>query len=205
MSGGRTSDATGVPQADRSEIPVWLELQRCRGIGWLRANRGVCLGLGDSGRGAALFSRVVLVPADDDSNTADVGAAAGGNSSNIHGNVERASSMSAMKRRENIHVALRVLDQVPGVEVEAEAWEADERGGYGESDGLFAAIIAPSVPTEDEAHETSKIEGEFVVMHRVEESLPQDEGVEELHLCFGETRAHLTFIKLPCGRLPSMA
>lgn len=189
MAPGKAADGSNDPQADLKKIPLWLTLQRCRGVGWLYSGHGGCLGLGDSGRGAAVFSRVVLVPAEevvpspDDATVVD-----GSSSSNL---TQGAYPVTPKRPSSRTDATLRVLDSIAPVEVEAAAGEAAEGGGYGDAGGLFAAILSPSVPTETEANEAKDVQGDFLVMHRVhEETPPGDEGVEELHLCFGELLWH---------------
>lgn len=192
MAAGSTPGDGSEAQTDVTKVPVWLTLQRCRGLGWLHAGRGGCLGLGDSGRGAAVFSRVVLVPPEDDrEHTA--GPTAVGSDGGV-GVGTHASSISGSRRRgAGGNTALRVLESVAPVEVEAAAGEAAEEGGYGDAGELFAALLSPSVPTESEAAETKSVQGDFVVMHSVqEEPPPGDEDIEELHLCFGELLWHPT-------------
>lgn len=185
MAAGDTPGDGNEAQPDVTKVPVWLTLQRCRGLGWLHAGHGGCLGLGDSGRGAAVFSRVVLVPPEDVHEHSAAATAVG--SGGGVGVSARTSSVAVARRRgAGSNIALRVLDNVAPVEVEAAAGEAAEEGGYGDSGDLFAALLSPSVPTESEAADAKIVQGDFVVMHRVqEEPPPGEEDVEELHLCFG--------------------
>lgn len=189
MAPGRAADGSNNHEADLTKIPLWLTLQRCRGVGWLYAGRGGCLGLGDSGRGAAVFSRVVLVPAEEDAPYLGDATGANDSSSRDKGLAQGAHPVTPTRQGSRTDAALRVLDSVAPVEVEAAAGEAAEEDGYGNAGGLFAAILSPSVPTEAEASKAKDVQGDFVVMHHIhEEALPGDEGVEELHLCFGEMR-----------------
>ncbi|KAL8436683.1 hypothetical protein ACSSS7_001508 [Eimeria intestinalis] len=192
MAGGRAA-AWGheKQQAGAAELPVWLTLQRCRGVGWLHASRGGCLGLADSGRGAAVFSRVVLVPPEDavDSVTSSAAVPSGTKGSTPASSPESyaASPPFARKRSAVADATLHALDKVAAVEVEAGAEEAALEGGYGDGGGLFAALLSPSVPSQEKRNNDANVEGEFLVMHHVPEETPQSEdAVEELHLCFGE-------------------
>lgn len=174
--------------SDLTKIPVWLTLQRCRGVGWLHAGHGGCLGLGDSGLGAAVFSSVVLVPAEGDPPVA--GAVVGNGRSN-RSTTDSVHKTFSVGRNAYADAALRVLDSVAPVEVEATPGEAAEEGGYGEAGDLFAALLSPSVPTEREAKEAKTIQGDFLVMHHVLDKPSRDEeDMEEVHLCFGELLWH---------------
>ncbi|KAL8449865.1 hypothetical protein Emed_002828 [Eimeria media] len=183
-------------QTEAPDIPLWLTLQRCRGIGWLHASRGGCLGLGDSGRGAAVFSRVVLVPPED---TDDSATTTDATAPGMHGSAatttftDNASSAFARKRSALADATLHALDNVAAVEVEAGAEEAALEGGYGDGGGLFAALLSPSVPNKEERNAATSVQGEFLVMHHMQDETPQNEdAVEELHLCFGELLWHPT-------------
>ncbi|KAL8271995.1 hypothetical protein Esti_004119 [Eimeria stiedai] len=192
MAGGRAAWGREKQQAEAPDIPLWLTLQRCRGVGWLHATRGGCLGLGDSGRGAAVFSRVILVPPQDagDSSAASDATLAGSQSSSF---TDNASSAFARKRSALADATLRALDKVAAVEVEAGAEEAAFEGGYGDGGGLFAALLSPSVPSKEEGKAATSVQGEFLVMHHMQDEVPQSEdAVEELHLCFGELLWHPT-------------
>ncbi|KAL8455839.1 hypothetical protein Emag_000413 [Eimeria magna] len=195
MAGGRAAWGRDKQQAEPPDIPLWLTLQRCRGIGWLHATRGGCLGLGDSGRGAAVFSRVVLVPPED---TDESSAASNATPPGIQGTAtasptDNASSAFARKRSALADATLRALDNVAAVEVEAGADEAALEGGYGDGGGLFAALLSPSVPSKEDGNAATSVQGEFLVMHHMQDEVPQSEdAVEELHLCFGELLWHPT-------------
>ncbi|KAL8439830.1 hypothetical protein Efla_004356 [Eimeria flavescens] len=172
------------------EIPLWLTLQRCRGVGWLHAARGGCLGLGDWGRGAAVFSRVVLVPPVDEPAAASSAHLHAGGSGG-HSGAGSTHFSDAKKLRAPGDLSLGALDKVAAVEVEVAADEAEAEGGYGDRGGLYAALISSSVPAKEEAETATSVHGEFVIMHHIQdEQPPSDDGVDDLHLCVGELLWH---------------
>ncbi|CDJ39926.1 hypothetical protein, conserved [Eimeria tenella] len=178
--------------ANTTNLPVWLMLQRCRGFGWMHGRQWGCFGLIDSGRNAAVFSRVVLVAGDESqsSDSADASPA----SKKYTGTASSSGGFAASRRghAEAGDDVLRILDNVAPVEVEAAPGDWNEGEGWEEPASMFAALLPSSAPTERNSIETKAIEGEFTVMHRVKEDPPLGEDGEELQICFGEMLWHPT-------------
>lgn len=172
--------------ANTTNLPVWLMLQRCRGFGWMHGRQWGCFGLIDSGRNAAVFSRVVLVAGDESqsSDSADASPA----SKKYTGTASSSGGFAASRRghAEAGDDVLRILDNVAPVEVEAAPGDWNEGEGWEEPASMFAALLPSSAPTERNSIETKAIEGEFTVMHRVKEDPPLGEDGEELQICFGK-------------------
>lgn len=177
-------------QGDLRTIPVWLTLQRCRGLGWLHAGQGGCLGVAGPGGNAAVFSRVTLVPANRTSSQDAAGGTIVTNNGEATNYADLCHAPSGRPPAASGDPALRILDEVSPVEVEAPTDETEE-DGYGDSGSLYAALISPSMPTRVEGAQANSVQGDFVVMHHVRDEQPRDEDdLEELHLCFGELLWH---------------
>lgn len=173
-------------QADLRAIPVWLTLQRCRGLGWLHAGQGGCLGIADSGWSAAVFSRVAVVPANEASSQDAACDTIVSNNDEARNRADRAHAPSERPPAASSDPALRILDDVSPVEVEAPA-DKTEEDDYGDSGCLYAALVSPSMSMRAEEAQANSVHGDFVVMHHLQDEQPRDENdVEELHLCFGE-------------------
>ncbi|XP_026191902.1 uncharacterized protein LOC34619345 [Cyclospora cayetanensis] len=206
MAAARTS-GRGAAAAESSvaRVPLWLPVQRCRGVGWLYGQRGGCLGLTDSGRAAAVFSPVQLVqqegeaysadsvlPAASSAGTADAGTGGGAlGSSSSSGSAGAAAAGMSRARASYRDPLLSILDNVAPVEVEV----APDGGGEVDldkgSEAMYAALLLPSLPAETEA--LKDIKGDFLVMqHTPSEEDDTEENLEEMQLCFGELLWHPT-------------
>ncbi|OEH77069.1 hypothetical protein cyc_02502 [Cyclospora cayetanensis] len=176
MAAARTS-GRGAAAAESSvaRVPLWLPVQRCRGVGWLYGQRGGCLGLTDSGRAAAVFSPVQLVQQEGEAYSADSVLPAASSAGTA--DAARASYRDPL---------LSILDNVAPVEVEV----APDGGGEVDldkgSEAMYAALLLPSLPAETEA--LKDIKGDFLVMqHTPSEEDDTEENLEEMQLCFVAT------------------
>ncbi|CDJ59468.1 hypothetical protein, conserved [Eimeria maxima] len=182
---------------DLKEIPVWLPLQRCRGLGWMHGSHWGCIGIIDSGLDAAIFSRVQLVGGEEGDS---LSAAAAPVVAPAPAAAAAAEAGGRGGREAEGDAVLRVLDNVTPVEMEAAPGEAAEvdmggaaaagaaGGGGGAAADMFAALLLPSSPFIKK--DAKIVEGDFTVLHKVKDYAAETDEIGELQVCCGEMLWH---------------